>query len=135
MENLTALITKVCGLNENWGKTCVYYCMATHKLEEISWMAVLDIVAVQGSGKSQLMDILRQLAYKPHMVVCHDRMTSTTLRNEVAKAEKGTAIIEEGNLYPNRRELESYLINRVDKSLSHKLVTLHWRCDRGRGFR
>ena len=115
VNELTELITKVCGLAENWGKVCIYYCMATHKLRLINWMAVLDIVAVQGSGKSYLIDILRHLAYKPYMIVCHERMTSTTLRNELTTAKNGTAVIEEANLYPNRRELESYLINRVDK--------------------
>ena len=125
MDDLVELITKVCGLDEYWAKTCVYYCMATHHLSDINWMAVLDVVGLQGSGKSNLIDILGHLAYNAHVIVCHERMSSATLRNELENAKMGTAIIEEGNLYPNRRELESYLINRVDKRRTSGIPVTH----------
>ncbi|MBT7290596.1 MAG: hypothetical protein HN837_08945, partial [Chloroflexi bacterium] len=115
IRQLAKLIENVCGLNKDWGKTCIYYCMATHKLNEINWMPNLEIVGQKGSGKSRLMDILCALCYEPYRIIGHQRITSVTLRNELGKAENKTAIIEEGDLFPNRKELESYLINRVDK--------------------
>ena len=89
VEQLAELINKVCGLNINWAKTCIYYCMATCKLKFIDWMAVLDVVAPKGSGKSWLIDVLRRLCYKPYDICCHDKMTSVTLRNELENAKKG----------------------------------------------
>jgi len=116
MQDLVKLINAVCGLGEYWAKVCLYYCMATHHLPDINWMPVLDIVAMWGSGKSQLIKVLERLCFQPYVITCHQKMTTATLKNLLMKAKDGTAIIEEGNLYPNRKELESYLINRVDKS-------------------
>lgn len=113
VEQLVALIGQVCGLNENWAKTCIYYCTATHELNLIDWMPALQILAPPGSGKSQLIKVLSHLAYQPYAFSCYDRMTSVTLRNMLEKAKSKTAIIEEADLYPNRTELERYLINRA----------------------
>jgi hypothetical protein len=139
VEQLAELINQVCGLSINWGKACIYYCLATHKLKVINWMPVLDIVAQKGSGKSRLIDILRCLCYKPYDICCYDKMTSVTLRNELEKAKERTAVIEEGDLYPNRKELEGYLVNRVDKKrtsaipITHQVDTKHgtkWATDK-----
>src|SRR4030043_473510 len=108
IEELVNTINKVCGLSSDWAKVCIYYCMATYKMKVINWMPVLDIVAQKGSGKSWLIDVLRVLCYRAYDITCHERMTSVTLRNELTKAKGRTAIIEEGNLFPNRRELENY---------------------------
>ena len=125
VEQLADLINKVCGIGINWGKACIYYCMATHKLKAINWMPVLDVVGQKGSGKSCLIDVLRRLCHRPYDICCYDRMTSATLRNEFKKAKDRTAIIEEGDLYPNRRELERYLINRVDKRRTSAIPVTH----------
>jgi len=131
VQELAELINQVCGLSIDWGKVCIYYCMATHKLKVIDWMAVLAVVGQKGSGKSWLIDVLRRLCYRPHDICCYDKMTSVTLRNELEKAKEKTAVIEEGDLYPNRRELERYLINRVDKRrtsvipITHQVDTKH----------
>jgi hypothetical protein len=139
VDELAELINRVCGLIINWGKTCIYYCMATHKLKVIDWMPTLEIVAPKGSGKSHLIDVLRCLCYKPYDICCYDKMTSVTFRNELEKANERTAVIEEGDLYPNRKELERYLINRVDKRrtsaipVTHQVDTKHgtkWVTDR-----
>lgn len=118
VEQLADLINQVCGLVVNWGKTCVYYCMATHKLQFIDWMPALQLLAPPGSGKTQLIKLLIRLVYRPYPITCHDRMTSTTLRNMLEKARNRTAIIEEGDLYPNRTEIERYLINRASTATS-----------------
>ena len=89
VQELAELTNRVCGMSINWGKTCIYYCMATHKLKVIDWMAVLDIVGPKGSGKSCLIDVLRRLCCKPYDICCYDKMTSVTLRNELENAKKG----------------------------------------------
>ena len=112
---LAKLMNEVCGINEFWAKTAIYYCIATHHLLEIEWMVALIILAPPGTGKSYLIDILRELCYKAHSFSCHKRMTAVSLRNELIKAEYKTAVIEEADLYPNRSELESYIISRVSR--------------------
>ena len=119
------LLTAVCGMNENWAKTCVYYCMATHELSKIRWMPILDVVGMQGTGKSNTVHVLRAICYKPYDIVGHSRMTAATLRNELVKAEDATAVIEEGDLFPNRRELESYLINRTARDTTSRIAVTH----------
>ncbi|MFC1956412.1 hypothetical protein ACFLWZ_07875, partial [Chloroflexota bacterium] len=55
------------------------------------------------------------LSYKPYKITCHRNMTVAAFRNELTKAKDRTAIIEEGDLYPSRPQLEGFLINRVDR--------------------
>ena len=123
VEQLVELINNVCGLNENWAKVCIYYCMASHELKLIDWMPALQLLAPPGSGKSQLIKVLTRLAFQPYAITCFDRMTSVTLRNMLEKAKNKTAIIEEGDLYPNRTELERYLINRASTATSALPIT------------
>ena len=86
-------------------------------------MAILDLVAKQGSGKTECIKLLTPLCNKPYAFACHRTMTSTAFRNLLLKAKNRTAIIEEGNLYPNKKEIESYLINRVDKKGTASITT------------
>lgn len=128
VEELAELTNKVCGLSINWGKSSIYYCMATHKLQSIDWMPALQLLAPPGSGKTELIKVLVRLAYRPYPITCYDRMTSVTLRNVLKKARDRTAIIEEADLYPNRTELERYLINRASTATSALPVT-HQKAD------
>lgn len=112
---LMNLINQTCGLDENWSKTGIYYCSATHHLSVIDWMAVLQLIAESGSGKTNLMHIYERLAYNPCPFTCDENMTSVSLRNRLNQAQNATAFIEEADLFPNRKALEAYIINRVDK--------------------
>ncbi|HUU63047.1 MAG TPA: hypothetical protein VMX96_03900 [Dehalococcoidia bacterium] len=123
VEQLVKLINEVCGLVEKWAKACIYYTMATHKLALIDWMPALQLLAPPGSGKTELMKVLGRICYRPHWIACYDKMTSATLRNELEKAKKRTALIEEADLYPNRTELERYLINRASTATSALSIT------------
>ena len=98
VRQLAELINQVCGLTINWGKACIYYCMATHKLQFIDRMPALQLSAPPGSGKTELIKVLSRLAYRPYLITCYDRMTSVTLRNMLKKARDRTAIIEEADL-------------------------------------
>jgi hypothetical protein len=115
VQKYTKLINQICGLDENWAKTCIYYCSATHWLSEINWMAVLQFIGESGSGKSNTMTALERMAYEPCLFSCDPKMTSVSLRNKLTQAKNATAFIEEADLYPNRKELEAYIINRVSR--------------------
>lgn len=112
---LVSLFNKVSGLDENQAKTAIHYAMATHKLSKFNWFPALAFIGAPGTGKSKVLEVLQQLCYKPYPISCHATMTPVALRDELAAARNKTAIIEEVDLYPNRKQLQGYLINRVDK--------------------
>ncbi len=122
MERLVAVFNEVSGLEENQAKTAIYYAMATHKLNEFDWFPVLAFIGAPGTGKSKALDVLGQICYKPYRISCHATMTSVALRDELAAARNRTAIIEECDLYSNRKQLQSYLINRVNKTRTSSVV-------------
>ncbi len=122
MERLVTVFNEVSGLEENQAKTAIYYAMATHKLNEFDWFPVLAFIGAPGTGKSKALDVLGQLCYKPYRISCHATMTSVALRDELAAARNRTAIIEECDLYSNRKQLQSYLINRVNKTRTSGVV-------------
>jgi hypothetical protein len=112
---LVTIFNKVSGLEENQAKTAIYYAIATHKLDKFSWFPALAFIGAPGTGKSKAIDLLRQLCFKPCPITCHPTMTSVAMRDELAAAINKTAVIEEVDLYSNRKQLQGYLINRVDK--------------------
>lgn len=112
---LIKVFTDVSGLNINQIKTVIYYAMATHKLKKFNWFPALGIIGPPGTGKSKTIDTAEPLCYKPLRITCHATMTPVALRDELARARNRTAIIEEVDLYPSRKQLQGYLINRVDR--------------------
>jgi hypothetical protein len=116
VEQLADLINKVCGLSINWAKVCIYYAMATHRIDNYTWFAVLCFIGPPGTGKSKSLDIMAKVCNKPFRITCHATMTPATLRDELVSSKtRVTAIIEEADLYPNRKQLQGYIINRVDR--------------------
>ncbi|MHA2068354.1 MAG: hypothetical protein ACXABY_28665 [Candidatus Thorarchaeota archaeon] len=105
--------------------------MATHYLPAIKWMAALSIVGPKGSGKSQLMTVLEHISFSPHPFSCHKKMTGTALRNEFVAAENKTAVVEEADLFPNRSELEGYIISRVNRSTANLPITEQVQVNKG----
>ena len=117
VEQLAELINKVCGLTIDWGKTCIYYAMATHHIDNYTWFPALCFIGAPRTGKSKCLDIMAKLCNKPFRIICHATMTPATLRDElVASKKRVTAIIEEADLYPNRKQLQAYIINRLDRA-------------------
>jgi len=115
VSDLVRIYAQVSGLSENQAKLATYYDMATHKLKLFDWFPVKAYIGPPGTGKSAAMDLDAQLCYKPHRITCHPSMTKASLRDALVTAKSGTILIEECDLYGNRRELQGLLINRVDK--------------------
>jgi hypothetical protein len=112
---LVRIFSDVSGLDENQAKTAIYYSMATHKLRRFDWFPALAFIGAPGTGKSKAIDIIERLCFRPLRITCHATMTAAALRDDMARARNKTALIEEADLYPNRKQLQSYLINRVDR--------------------
>ncbi|MBA7472053.1 hypothetical protein ES707_07373 [subsurface metagenome] len=125
VSELVDIIQRVCGLPINWAKTCIYYCMATHKLGKIDWMPILLLLGRPSSGKSKLMNVLIQLARvknppEDSLFSC-EGISYPTLRDGLAKNYLRTAFLEEADQHPNRKQLEGLLLARVDKKGTSRL--------------
>lgn len=125
VSELVDIIQRVCGLPVNWAKTCIYYCMATHRLRIISWMPILFLLGRPSSGKSKLMNLLIQLAKvknppEDSLFSC-EGISYPTLRDGLARNYLRTAFLEEADLHPNRKQLEGLLLARVDKKGTSRL--------------
>jgi hypothetical protein len=123
MKELIQLINQVCGLPEEWAKTCIYYTASTYFLTIIDWIIALVLLGKPDTGKSYLLRLLRNLSFQPVPIALDERTTEVSLRNKLIEANQRTAIIEEADLYRNRRALESYIINRVGKFASTPSIT------------
>jgi DNA-binding transcriptional ArsR family regulator len=115
VSELVELLTKVSGLDANQAKTAIYYAAATYHIKIFDWFPVLAFIGPPGTGKSKALSLMSQLCCKPFWVSCHATMTAALLRDQLTPTNKVTAIIEEGDLYPNRKQLQGYIINRVDR--------------------
>lgn len=113
--NLVEVLDSVSGLAGNQAKTCIYYCMASHRLGEFDWFPALALIGPPGTGKSRTLDVLEQLCFKPYRITCHTTTTPPSFRDDLTAAKNKTALIEEADLYPNRKQFQAYLINRVDR--------------------
>ena len=115
IDDLVALFHDVSGLSEYQAKTCVYYAGATHHLIKFDWFPILAFIGPPSTGKSKAIDVMEKLCFMPHRITCHKSMTSAALRDDLVSSYMRTALIEEVDLHPNKKEVESFLINRVDK--------------------
>jgi len=116
VSELVRVFSSVSGLDNNQAKTAIYYAMATHKIQNYTWFPALAFIGAPRTGKSKALEVMSCLCRKPYWITCHATMTPASLRDELISSEnKVTALIEEADLYPNRKQLQSYIINRVDK--------------------
>jgi len=78
------------GLTEAQAKTCVYYAVATHRMERYDKFPQLVLQGSQGTGKTSAKDQLAPMVYRPKSI---NGKTEATIRDELAQAT--TALIDE----------------------------------------
>ena len=115
-------ITQSCGLGINQAKTIVYYSIATHDFDKLSIMPILVILGPQGTGKSTLISLMKQIVNNP--VSIDGRVSPATLRDSLKL--NSTAFIEEADNVD-----EQLILNRYSKQTSDTVVK---RQDRDKGF-
>jgi len=77
-----------------------YYAASTHKLDELEFEPTLVLLAGSGSGKNQVMQVLKHYTHKPRWVTVCDEVTKAILREELNSSYLGTALIEEADTVP-----------------------------------
>jgi energy-coupling factor transporter ATP-binding protein EcfA2 len=109
-------------LNRNEAKLCLYYCILTHKIADLTLFPILTLYGEHGSGKSSLMKVIVQLVNKP---VPPPQSFSDLARWEALKMddtypslrdallEDTTAFIEEGET--DNRKNEALIANRYSR--------------------
>jgi hypothetical protein len=58
-------LTNVSSLNRNEAKLCLYYCILTYKIADLTLFPILTLYGEHGSGKSSLMKVMVQLVNRP----------------------------------------------------------------------
>lgn len=97
VDNIAAILHLVAGLDEFEERMCAYYCLDTWCINQINPFPLLCVLGPNGTGKSQLLNALNHLAYKPHFFTA-SKMTPPTIRDELGEAHDRTAIIDEADV-------------------------------------
>ncbi|MFC1986096.1 hypothetical protein ACFLWC_03780 [Chloroflexota bacterium] len=106
-------VTQACGLSINEAKTVIYYAMATHGINNINLMPMLILRGPQSTGKSTIIEILKQIVYKPTII--DGKVSSAVLRDKLGY--ETTALIEEADSID-----EGLLIRRYSRQTSNTVV-------------
>jgi len=95
---LINLIQGVTGLDDNQARTFVYFSMATYGLPSLEIFPILTISGPAGTGKTTLLDVLRQISFKPSIQFINGGIVSrAVLRDSFANRQAQTALIDEGD--------------------------------------
>jgi hypothetical protein len=84
------------GLNEFQRKVVTYWTLGTHFLRRTNTYSILALLGKMASGKSQTLSIIENFAYRPVRLNLRG-MTTPTIRDKLAEALEGTAIVEEAD--------------------------------------
>lgn len=95
-------------LNRNSASTVVYYSIATWKVKEYEWFPILSVQGTQSTGKSVTLRHINNLCKSPNWI-SGKGITPAALRDELAKAKLGTAVIEEADECQNLKKSESLI--------------------------
>lgn len=120
--NYAIAITSACGLDLNQAKTVVYWAIATHAIKKLTIMPILVFLGGYSTGKSTLMELLKQICYLP-----------TSIDGKVSKAElrdslklNTTALIEEGDNVDERLILMRYSRQTATTSVKRGSASQGW---------
>jgi energy-coupling factor transporter ATP-binding protein EcfA2 len=109
----TDAITGACGLDNNQAKTVVYWAIATHAIDKLKIMPILVIQGGYGSGKSTLIELLKQICYSP--VLVDGKVSSAELRDSLK--QNPMVLIEEADEIN-----EDWILKRYDRQIAHTSV-------------
>jgi len=119
LKYLTNTLYQVSGINEINAKTIIYYCMATYHVKDYDIFPALSINGVSSSGKSSTLKFISKLCSEPVWISGHDSISGPYLRRKLQESKEKTLIMEEGDLYNDRKQLQSWIINRTDRQASN----------------
>jgi hypothetical protein len=95
-ELMNEILASSTGLADRDRKVATYYTLSTHSLPHVNTFPILGVVGKMGTGKSQTLKIIGKFAHRPHSFSLR-AVTLPAFRDELAKCDCGTAIIEEAD--------------------------------------
>jgi hypothetical protein len=113
IERAVSISQSVSGLDEKQAKLAVYFSIATWKLAELCIFFILVFSGPPGSGKTSAINILKCWCNKPK-VISGKNISAPALRDALASAESGTALIEEADEADQIVECEKLYAARFD---------------------
>jgi hypothetical protein len=93
---IQTVLSLITGLGDLEQKIVTYWVLATHALHGAKVFPLLTLDGPLGTGKSQTEKVIAVFAHKPHPFSLRG-CTLPVVRDELAEAQEGTAIIEEGD--------------------------------------
>lgn len=93
---MDVVLSRITGLNEVNRKLVIYWTIATHALPYLDTFPMLVLLGKMGTGKSQTLKVVEHFAHKAHAFSLRAR-TLPVIRDELAKCDGGTAVIEEAD--------------------------------------
>ena len=105
-------IQQVSGLDNCSALVASYYCLATWFLPRLDPFPILMIIGPNGTGKTQFLRLMGRIACRPKQFT-GTRISGPALRDELAEAHEGTAIVDEAD---DSNDLEAYLSLRYTRS-------------------
>lgn len=113
INNYASAITSACGLDTNQAKTVVYWAIATHAIDKLNKMPILVIQGGYGSGKSTLIELLKQICHSP--LVIDGKVSRAEFRDSLKP--NTTALIEEADEIS-----EDWILKRYDRQIANTTV-------------
>lgn len=113
------------GLTSEEAKLAVYYATATWRMVEFALFPILRLCGPPGTGKTSAMETVKPLCCKPRSISAKE-ITPAALRDELARAKFGTALIEEADETRSPRECEQILAARCSPSTGELVVKVKY---------
>ena len=103
--SLVELIESATSLEGNEVNTIAYYATATHGLPDLHIFPILAIYGPGGTGKTTLLEILRELVLNPRWM---EGTEATRAVNRDQFKENTTALIDEADGFPEQLLIKRY---------------------------
>ena len=93
---MDSMLRKSTGLPKLSRKSVIFYTLATHALKSVNIFPLLVLVGPTSVGKSTTQRVIEGFAFQPNTFALRN-LTLPVLRDELAAAHEGTAVVEEAD--------------------------------------
>ena len=103
---LAELIHATNGLDLNNARTVAYYAVATYEIKSLQKFPILVFSGAAGTGKTTLLEVLRNIAFEPPKNLINGNVSKAVLRESLRK--QTTALIDEADNVHEEHLLSRY---------------------------
>ena len=121
IEQAINILQSVSGLDTEQTKLAIYYAIATWKIPDLTMFPILRFCGTPGTGKSSIIGILGHWCRNPRNI-SGESISVPAMRDELSKANNGTAVIEEADLAADLMLCERLYGARYDRKTANVVV-------------